>query len=188
MTTFETLSIGISIVSMLIATYGIMAAMAASRAAKAAEAQADSASAQAHAAERQVEIMSRSMTFDHIGTALKIRRAALDAKEEVERTVQQVRMARGSGSRAVHQALLPLRTVAARLEDVPPVLPANVRKIMFGYVQSLNAVDFTSVTEAGGIPADAMDAEAGALICAIDVAISAMIQRMDAGAHSAASR
>ncbi|SEM69372.1 hypothetical protein SAMN04515666_11937 [Bosea lupini] len=188
MTTFETASVVFSTIAMITALYGIMSAFAAKRSAHAAEkqakhaetqaeaavTQADAARAQARAAERQVDLMRSSVVFDRIGTTLKVRRAVIESKDIL--SVAHRAALDASGSKAIHQAIRPIRQIAGALEDFPPILPDSVRAMLFGYVQDLNAVDYMAATGDNGFALTSFHQQADMVTAAIDVAITDMIK------------
>lgn len=142
--------------------------------AEAAKTQAEAAQSQARAAERQVDLMRSSVVFDQIGTALKIRRAVIGSKDIL--SVAHRAALDASGSKAIHQAIRPIRQIAGDLEDFPPILPDSVRAMLFGYVQDLNAVDYMAAIGDNGFALTSLLQQADMVTAAIDVAIADMIK------------
>lgn len=171
--------------ALIISIWSIGAARAAKRSASAAETQAfaavkqvehaeqqaASATLQARAAEQQVQIMRSTMTVDHIGSALKTRRGVVRARAAVRALADaETRFRQRPEGR---KALEAVRDCTADLEDGPPVFPANVRHILFGYIQDLNAIDdgVVEMTQKS-LPSQELDMAAGIVIAAMDVAIT----------------
>lgn len=191
MTSYESASVVLAAIALVISTFSIMSALAAKRSALAAESQAQHAGTQAEAAKRQAElaevqagaaeqqvgIMQDTLSRDRIGVAYKIRRDVIASRAAVEHLY--IEHLRGRGSREIHMALAKVREVTATIQDAPPVLPANVRAIMFGYTANLDGIDdrVTQMSDAS-VPRDALHREADTLIAAIDVAITALVQRL----------
>lgn len=183
MTDYESFSLFVAasaLVISAISAIGTRAAFVSARSAKQqaqhAETQADAAKAQANAAQDQLDLMRASMTIDRVGAALKARRTVIDLKDAIIRADGEVKRARGS--REIHIALQAIHEASAKLEDLPPIFPASVRKILFGFVQQLDEVDYGNATEANGLPVQNLHRAADGVIASMSVAITESISKL----------
>lgn len=174
MTTFETASITLAIIAMVISTYSIMSAFAAKRSAEAAEQQADAATRQAQAAEDQIILMRRTMSAEVIARYQKVRRmvtemdAGIDA---VHRAAQ-----RGQFPNQWAGDLQKHRSNRQAAEDAIPTLPAVARQALAVYVAACTAGDQQI---AGGwldrVARADIDVARGRALAALDVLIAGEI-------------
>lgn len=173
----------IKIITFVVALYGIMSAVAAKRSAEAAEkqaaaavTQANSAKDQARAAERQVDLMLKSMSVDHIGSAIRARRAAYDCKESLKGYFLAVESPVNNN---YGNAMKKLIAAADALEDIPPVLPNNVRALVFEYVHAVRNNYYQAAgTETANLVLENLSRQADTVIGAMDVAIAASIEQL----------
>lgn len=197
MTSYETASVLVAVISLVISTFTIKAAVAAKRAALAAEVQAKAAETQAaaaleqakhaqtqataaeiqaRAAEKQVDIMLLQLGVDHIAEAIRARRAAYDCKE----AVKDYAIAVGGPSGPVKDANSRVMACADALEDIPPVFPKNVRALVFGYLADLRRDQIQLVVNPDKKNIlDGFNRSADLMIAAMDVSISESISRLN---------
>ncbi|WP_420102152.1 hypothetical protein [Bosea sp. (in: a-proteobacteria)] len=192
MSSYEFASIGIAVLSAIIASYGIMAAFAAKRSARAAEiqakaaveqarhaqTQAEAAIVQARAAERQLDLATLHQQDDRITRAMRARRTVLDCRNAVKTLeAEVVRYRDGNVISAAHNRA---KALADALEDTPPIFPTNVRKILFDYIQRVQTFEVRPPLsmEVPRVPQVPMELAADQLVTAMDVAIAAMIRAL----------